>query len=184
MIVVAVIPPRTGRDIAHLDKLPVGHIGRLQPKIISDRGRNIETRAAVQIRLRPLVLKNVLKVVGAERPAIFPLRIANTVAFADRDPAILADRLALARYRILLEPRNDQRGFRFELAVRDIVIRQRDVKRILTRDEIDRDIVAAIRAIRGVVAAITAKSSSRPTSSWYLGPDCFPSAVRRSRRPS
>ena len=104
MVVVAVAPPRPRRDIAHFDKLPVGHVSRLQAEIIADRRRHIETGAVVQVRLRPLALENVLEMIGAKRPAIFPLRVSGAVALANGNPAMLAN--GLARLAVsLFEPR-------------------------------------------------------------------------------
>jgi hypothetical protein len=39
----------------------------------------------------PLILKNVLKVIIPKRTSIFPLGVANAIAFADCKPAIFAD---------------------------------------------------------------------------------------------
>ena len=94
--------------------------------------------------------------IGAERPAIFPLRVADPVAAADRDPAIFADRMPLL-HEGLPEPRHDDRRFRFELPVRHIVIGQRAVKRVLPRNEIDRDVVVPPRRIGVVVAAVISR---------------------------
>ena len=79
--------------------------------------------------------------VRAKRAAILPLRVAGTIALPNSDPAVPAYRLSCPSVG-LLEPRNHQRGFRFELAMRDIVVRQRAVEWILPRDERDRDISA------------------------------------------
>ena len=38
VIVIPVIPPRAGRNIAHVHELPVSHVGRLETKVITDRG--------------------------------------------------------------------------------------------------------------------------------------------------
>src|SRR5205814_6315585 len=107
---------------------------------IANRRGNVETGAAVQIWLGPFVLENVLEMVGPERPAIFPLRVASLVAFADRDPSVFAN--GTARLRVnLFEPRNHQRGLRLELAMGHVVVRERAVKRVLPRNERDRDVV-------------------------------------------
>src|SRR5437773_12317806 len=100
----------------------------------------------VEIHLRPLVLENVLVMIGPERSAIFPLRVTNAIASADGDPAIFADRMSLLHKR-LAEPRHNERRFWLELPVRHIVIRQRAVKRVLPRHEIDRNIIVSPRGI-------------------------------------
>src|SRR6266446_10264963 len=92
MIVVAITAPRSGRDIAHFHKLPVGHISRAKPEVIAHSRGDIETGPAIQVRFRSLALENVLEVVGAEGSAIFPLGVANAIALADRQPAVFANR--------------------------------------------------------------------------------------------
>ena len=84
----------------------------------------------VEIRLRAFVAEDVLKMVCAKRAAILPLRVAEAIPFANGDPTMAADRLPRPGVG-LLKPWDHQRRFRFELAVRDIVIRQREVERIL-----------------------------------------------------
>ena len=78
--------------------------------------------------------------VGAERTAIFPLRVTRAIALADGDPTVLANgmpRLSVG----LLKPRNDQRCLWLELTMRDVIIGQRTIKRVLTRHEGDRNVV-------------------------------------------
>ena len=57
IIIVAIISPRAGRHVANFDKLPVVQRPWAQAQIIADRGRDIEPRAVIQVRLRPLVPK-------------------------------------------------------------------------------------------------------------------------------
>ena len=112
--------------------MPVGHIGRAEAEIIAHSRRDIEAGSVIQIRLWAFILENILEMVGPERPAVFPLCIAHAAALADGDPVILANRMA----RLGIsgpEPRNDQRRFRLELAVRHVVIGQSAVERILPR---------------------------------------------------
>ena len=90
VIVFAVASPRTRRHVAHFDKLPIGYVGRRKPEIITDGRRNIQACSMVGIRLRPLILENVLKMIGAKRATIFPLGVAGAVAFSNGDPAIFA----------------------------------------------------------------------------------------------
>ena len=110
----------------------------------------------VEVRLRPLVPENVLPMIGPERPAIFPLRVTDAVAVANRDPAIFADRMPLLHKR-LPEPGHDDRRLRFELPMRDIVVGQRAIKWILPRDEVDRDVVMPARRIGVIEAAVVAR---------------------------
>src|SRR6476469_8951048 len=107
----------------------------------------------VQVRLRTLSLEDVLKMIRPEGPAIFPLRITGSVAFAYGDPSMLAH--GLARLRVgLLKPGNNQRSLRLKLSVRHVVIRQGKVKRILPRSKRNGDVIAARRSFRGIKAAV------------------------------
>ena len=91
MIVLAIASPRTRWHVLRVHELPVRHIRRLQQEIITHRGRNIQTRAMVQVGLGTLTAENILKMIGAKRAAIFPLGVAGAVAFANRDPAMPAN---------------------------------------------------------------------------------------------
>src|SRR5690349_21948098 len=132
MIVVAIGTSWTGRNIPNLDKLPVGHIGRAEAKVIAHSRRDVEAGAMIQIGLRSFILENILEMVSPERPAVFPLRIAHTVALANCEPTILANRMAGLGVSGP-EPWDDQRRFWLKLAVRHVVIGQRAVEWILPR---------------------------------------------------
>src|SRR5262249_54708801 len=107
----------------------------------------------IQIRLWALVSEHVLKMVRAKRATILPLRVAEAIAFADRDPTMAADRLPRAGVG-LTEPWDHEWSFRFKLAVRDVVIRQREVKRILPRDERNWNVIPTRTRLRVVRAAV------------------------------
>src|SRR6478672_11593263 len=107
----------------------------------------------VKIRLRALIAEDVLEMVRAKRAAILPLRIAKAIPFANGNPTIAADRLPRPSVE-LLEPRDYQRHFRLELAMRDVVIRQRDVEWILPRDECNWNVIPARARLRVVRAAV------------------------------
>src|SRR3954470_10918348 len=107
----------------------------------------------VQIRLRPLVAENILKMVGAKRPTILPLRVTEAIPFPNGNPTIAADRLPRSGVG-LLKPRDYQRRFRLKLAVCHIVVRQCDVERILPRDERNRDVIPACARVRVIRAAV------------------------------
>ena len=47
IVVVAIGAPRTWRHIAHLYKLPVGNVGRLQSKIVTNSRRDVQPGAMV-----------------------------------------------------------------------------------------------------------------------------------------
>ena len=90
MVVFAVTPPRTQRDIPGLDKLPIGSVRRLESEVIADCGRNIQPSPIVQIWLWPFILEHVLEMIRAEWAAVFPLRVANAIFLSNSNPAILA----------------------------------------------------------------------------------------------
>src|SRR5439155_6492948 len=103
--------PRPARYFAKLHEAPVGHIRFVQSEIVTHSGRDIETRAFVQIGFRTFVAKDILPMVRSERSCVFPLRINRSIPFANRDPSILAggNTGALVSF---LEPRNDAGRFR------------------------------------------------------------------------
>ena len=107
----------------------------------------------IQIRLRALIAENILEMVGAKRPTILPLRVAEAIPFTNGNPTITADRLPRPGVG-LLEPRDYQRRFRLELAMRDVVIRQRDVEGILPRDERNWNVIPARARLRVVRSAV------------------------------
>src|SRR5215471_2966073 len=117
----------------------------------------------VEIRLRPLVSKNVLKMVGSKRPTIFPLRVTNAIPFANGYPTMAADRLSSPSVR-LLEPGDHQRRFWLELTVRDVVIRQREVERILLRDKRDWYVIPARARLWTVRAAVIRRPIEIPAT--------------------
>src|SRR5438874_11967622 len=106
-------------------------------------GRDIETRAPVQIGFRTFVAKNILPIIGAERSCVFPLRINRSIPFANRDPSILAGGNAGALVRFL-EPRNDAGRFRPVTSSCFGVVWEGAVKRVLARRELYRNVVAAM----------------------------------------
>jgi hypothetical protein len=120
--------------------------------MIADGWRNTQTCTMTCVRRRPLILKNVLEMIGAKRATIFPLCVADAIPLLNGDPAILAN--GLTRLRMdLLEPRDDNRRLRFELPLLNIVVWQRTVERILTRHERDRDVIMPGCRLRGVHSA-------------------------------
>jgi hypothetical protein len=108
-IVVAVHRPRTGRNLAELDKLPVTRILVSEAEVIPNSGRNIETGSLIQIGSWTFVAKHVLPVIGAERSTIFPLGITNPISVSDCDPSAFKDSLPIT-YERLLKPGNNLAG--------------------------------------------------------------------------
>src|SRR5262249_30960290 len=107
----------------------------------------------VEIRLWPLIAENVLKMVRAERPTIFPLRVTNAIAFPNGEPAVATNRLSRPIIS-LLKPRDHERRFRLELAMRHIVIRQCAVEWILLRHKRNGDIIAPCARVGVIVSTV------------------------------
>ena len=99
------------RDLPKINETPVGQIGVAEPQKIANCGRDVEAGAFVQIRLWPLVAKNILPVISAKWSRVFPLRVCDAIALADRNPASFArtHRRALICF---FEPGNNARRFR------------------------------------------------------------------------
>src|SRR5260370_36522689 len=108
--------------------------------------RHVETRAFVQIGFWTFVAKDILPIIGPERACVFPLRISRSIPFANRDPSILAggNPGALVRF---LEPRNDAGCFRTVPGGCLVVVWQGAVKRVLSRRELYRNVIAAMPRI-------------------------------------
>src|SRR5438874_6854722 len=117
-------------------------------------GRDIETRTFVQIGFRTFVAKDILPIIGAERSCVFPLRISHSIPFANRDPSILAGGNAGALV-LFLEPRNNARRFRPVTIGCLVVVWEGTVKRVLSRRELYRNVIAAMRGIWVVKSAVT-----------------------------
>src|SRR5207253_10949371 len=126
--------------------------------------RNIQPGTMVQIRLRAFVSEDVLEMICAKRAAILPLRITSAIAFANGHPSMAAHRLSRPSVG-LFEPRNHQWRFGLELAMGDIIVRQRAVEGILMRDESDWNVIAPRARIRIVGSAIIHRTIEVPRTS-------------------
>src|SRR6202007_3221786 len=104
--------------------------------------------------LRTCAAENVLPVIGAKRSSIFPLCITYPIAFANGYPAPFAYRNARTLVSFL-EPGNDLRRFRAMPTGGFVVVRQRAVKRILSRRESYRGVVLPVGRIRIIKATVT-----------------------------
>src|SRR5262249_11897491 len=122
-------------------------------KIIAHRRGDIQSGPVIEIRFRALISKNVLKMICPKRTTVLPLRVAEAIPFANSDPTMAADRLPRSGVG-LLKPWDHKRGFRLELAVRDIVIWQRAVEGILPGDEGCWNVIPARARLRVVCAAV------------------------------
>src|ERR1043166_1412085 len=87
--------------------------------------------------------------IGPERSAILPLRETSAVPLANGNPVMLTNGFSRAGVS-LLEPRDHERRFWFELAVAHVVIRQCAVERILTRSKSDGNVIPPPRGV-GIV---------------------------------
>src|SRR4051794_41187793 len=91
--------------------------------------------------------------IRAKRPRVLPLRVRDTVSVTDRNPAPFAGRNGRPLVSFL-EPRNDVRCLRPMSLARLVVVRQRDVKRILSRSERGRNVAAPIAFVGIVESAV------------------------------
>src|SRR5437763_1345156 len=91
--------------------------------------------------------------VGAKRPAIFPLRIGGLVAFANRNPTVFANGTAGLGVS-LLEPRDDQGRLGFKLPVGHVIVREGAIKGVLPRNERNRDVILPRTGIGRVEATV------------------------------
>src|SRR5438046_10410573 len=87
--------------------------------------------------------------IGAERSRVFPLRIRDAIAFADRDPSVFASRYGRSLVRFS-KPRNNARRFGSMAFPRFIVVGKGAVKRVEPWREIYRNVIAATSRIRFV----------------------------------
>ena len=84
--------------------------------------------------------------VRSEGSCVFPLRISNSIAFADRDPSILASGNSRTLVR-LLKPRNNTRRFRPMTSMCFVVVRECAVKWVLLRCKFYRDVITSMGGI-------------------------------------
>ena len=153
-IVVTESGPGAGGDVGKFDEFPIGHVGVVHAKEVTDGGGDIEPRALVEIGLRAFVAENVSGMVGAKGAGVFPLGIADAVSAADSDPSALADGM-VGGAGILMEPGDDPLGLGLAALGGHIVVGKGDVEGILARDEITRDERAeAVGAFVSVGAAV------------------------------
>src|SRR5260370_37337633 len=97
--------------------------------------------------------KYVSPVIRTEWSAIFPLGVTNFVSVLDRNPSVLENSLSIASKR-LLEPGNHLGCFVFGMTALDIVVRESKVKRILARNEVDRNKISPRTRVRIIVASV------------------------------
>src|SRR5438105_1850755 len=105
--------------------------------------------------------------ISAKWTAIFPLRVASAIALANRNPTMLANRLPRPGVG-LLKPRDDEWRLWLELAVRDVVIRQRTVEWILMGNKSDRNIIAPGRRI-GIIESTVRRRPIRVPRALVIG---------------
>ena len=132
-----------------------------QTEIVSHSRGNIEACAPIQIGFWAFISKHILPMVRSEWSRVFPLRISNSIAFADRDPSIFASGNSRALV-CLFEPRNNARRFRSVACTGLVVVGQRAVKWGLARCKFHRDIIPPMGRIRVIKTAVVFCPSSVP----------------------
>ena len=136
----------------------------VEGKELATLQRNVQARALVQIWPRALVSEHVLPVVRTEGTAILPLCITDSVSVSNGDPSPLKNALTVTNISVS-EPRNHLARLAFGTATFHVVIRESDIKRILARHEIDRDIISARDGVRVVIAAVAVVPIAVPGAS-------------------
>src|SRR5262249_43825836 len=132
--------------------------------------------------------------VCSKRSCVFPLRIRDSIAFADGDPAIFASGNSRALVRVF-KPRDNTRRFRLVTSTRFVIVRKRAIKWVLPRCKFYGDIIGPISRIRVVETAIvfcplfvprTCAVGNKIVSTWLFadpkecGYDiCFPRILTR-----
>src|SRR5437762_6913946 len=117
----------------------------------------------IKVRFGTLIAKDVLEMVGSKWAAIFPLRITSAITFANGNPAMPAHRLSLPRIG-LLEPRYYKRRFRLELAMRNIVVRERTIKGVLPRNKGDWNVIPPRTGVWVIVSPVIRRPIEVPTA--------------------
>jgi len=135
-VVFAVERPRAARHFAEVHEFPVRDIRVGEAEEVTDGGRYVKPSALIGVWRGFFVAEDVLPVVGPERAAIAPLRVADlSRGVANFNPLIPADGLAVFN-KCFLEPGDDLFGFGLEFIVGEIVVGKRDVERVLPGDKL------------------------------------------------
>jgi len=108
-----------------------------------------------------LVPENILPIIRSEWANIFPLGVTNPVPMPNGNPFASADRLAISNEGAS-KPRNYLRDFRFGVTVRDVIVRQSDIKWILPGKKIGWNKIRPSPRGRVVVPTIARKPTSIP----------------------
>ena len=160
-IVSSVYRPRTCRYLIEIDELPVTQVYTRETQVVSHRRRNIQSSIAIWIGMWTLVPENILPIIRSEWADIFPLGVTNPVPMPNGNPFAFADRLAISNEGAS-EPRNYLRDFRFGVMVRDVIVRQSDIKWILPGKKIGWNKIRSSPRGRVVVPTIAREPTSIP----------------------
>ena len=87
--------------------------------------------------------------------------VTNLVSVPDRNPSVLENSLSIAGKR-LLEPGDHLGCFVFGMTALDIVVRESKIKRILARNELDRNKISPRTRVRIIVASVVVVPVSVP----------------------
>ena len=137
-VVLTILGPRAGFWYpGEFNEAPVDGGLVAYAKIVSDGGRNIDSRALVALVFGALVSKDILPVIGHERPTVFPLGVTNFAGFRAVDLHPTAFTGGFPRFAFdPVPPGNDPGCFPLVHAVvHAVIVRQSDIERILPRGE-------------------------------------------------
>ncbi len=137
----------------------------------------------IEIRFGTLIAENVLKMVRAKRTAVFPLRITGPISFTNGNPAISGIPIRQGPLYSLFKPRNHQRGFRLELTMSDVVVRQRTVKWVQLRNKCHRNVISPRARLGIIISAIIRRPIKVPGTfvvwNWIIASGLFSNPKHR-----
>src|ERR1700756_1630628 len=127
----AEIEPGPGRNFFFLHEPPIHNIKAAKTEVIANRRTKVNTGAAIAVRTRPFVAKDVLPMIDFERANILPLCVANSaIGVPDRDPCALTEAGRAGARRSLCRPGN-QAFQRRSCRIKELIVkRKRDIERI------------------------------------------------------
>src|SRR5271165_950136 len=121
--------------------------------MITNSRRNVQPGVFVGVWSWAFIPENILPVVCLVGSDVFPLRVTNFVPVPDRHPPTFANRLSIL-HKTSPEPGNHLCRLRLCVMIVDVVVRERNVERILARDKICWDEISSVIRVRAVIAPV------------------------------
>src|SRR5215469_15952727 len=117
-----------------VDEFPVTEIDVIEAQIVADRWRDVQPGVSVSVWSRTFIPEYVLPVICLKWADILPLSETYFVAMPNLDPATLANGLPIPHKRTSV-PWYYMSSFGSGMVIIDVIVRKRDVERILPRNE-------------------------------------------------